>query len=83
MSTYMEIPVGNLPEDAPSLALDALFARQLQSKNYLLWTSPSSVPDFGGKDLEDMRLSNEWESASFTERREHLVNKETFEVSSM
>jgi hypothetical protein len=39
------------------------------------------VPDFGGKDLEDMRLSNEWESASFTEKREHLVNKKIFEVS--
>ena len=77
----MEIPIGNLPEDIPSFGLDALFARQLRTKNYLLWASPSSIPDFGGKDLEDLRLSNEWENCSFTGKSgDYLINKETFEV---
>ena len=80
MSAYMEIPIGNLPEDVPLFALDTIFARQLQSKNHILWASPSSVPDFGGKDLEDLRLFNEWNEAAFTRQREHLINKETFEV---
>jgi hypothetical protein len=83
MSAYMEIPIGNLPEDVPLFALDAIFARQLQSKNHILWASPSSVPDFGGKDLEDLRLSNDWNGAAFTQQREHLINKETFEVSNI
>jgi hypothetical protein len=80
MAAYMEIPIGNLPEDVPVFALDAIFARQLQSKNHILWASPSSMPDFGGKDLEDLRLSNDWNGSAFTQQREHLINKETFEV---
>uniref|UniRef100_A0A914I899 DNA polymerase epsilon catalytic subunit n=1 Tax=Globodera rostochiensis TaxID=31243 RepID=A0A914I899_GLORO len=80
MSAYTEIPVGNLPADLPSLALDIAFARALRAKNHLLWTSPSAMPDFGGKELEDWRLGNEWESAAFTEARPFVLNKETFEA---
>ncbi|KAL3113616.1 hypothetical protein niasHT_010645 [Heterodera trifolii] len=80
VSMYSEIPVGNLPADVPSLALDVAFARALHAKNHLLWASPSAVPDFGGKELEDWRLANEWESAAFTEARPFVFNKETFET---
>nr|CAD2169888.1 unnamed protein product [Meloidogyne enterolobii] len=85
-SSYLEIPIGNLPEDVPSFGLDILFARQLKTKNYLLWASPSLIPDFGGKDLDDLRLSNEWENCSFTGKcfggggENYLINKEIFEA---
>uniref|UniRef100_A0A914LJI1 DNA polymerase epsilon catalytic subunit n=1 Tax=Meloidogyne incognita TaxID=6306 RepID=A0A914LJI1_MELIC len=85
-SSYLEIPIGNLPEDLPSFGLDILFARQLKTKNYLLWASPSFIPDFGGKDLDDLRLSNEWENCSFTGKcfggggENYLINKEIFEA---
>ncbi|KAL3124847.1 hypothetical protein niasHT_010387 [Heterodera trifolii] len=79
-SMYSEIHVGNLHADVPSLALDVAFARALHAKNHLLWASPSAVPDFGGKELEDWRLANEWESAAFTEARPFVFNKETFEA---
>ena len=79
MARYIGIPVGNIPEDIPTLALDILYARQLRQKNHVLWASPSSRPDFGGKDLDDLRLGNEWETAAF--RRKHVYNREAFEVS--
>ncbi|KAL3088186.1 hypothetical protein niasHS_008047 [Heterodera schachtii] len=68
VSMYSEIPVGNLPADVPSLALDVAFSRALHTKNHLLSALPSAVPDFGGKD------------AAFTEARPFVFNKETFEA---
>jgi DNA polymerase epsilon subunit 1 len=80
MANYIGIPVGNLPEDMCTLALDVLFARQLESKNHLLWASLSSKPDLGGKELEDLRMENEWESISFRPSSGHVYNREAFEV---
>ena len=80
MAHYIGVPLGNLPEDIPTLALDLLFARQLESKNHLLWASPSSKPDFGGKELEDMRMENTWESTSFKPNSGYVYNRSAFEV---
>uniref|UniRef100_A0A914LSG1 DNA polymerase epsilon catalytic subunit A C-terminal domain-containing protein n=1 Tax=Meloidogyne incognita TaxID=6306 RepID=A0A914LSG1_MELIC len=35
-SSYLEIPIGNLPEDVPSFGLDILFARQLKTKKLFI-----------------------------------------------
>ncbi|KAH7700966.1 DNA polymerase epsilon catalytic subunit, partial [Aphelenchoides avenae] len=77
---YMGIPVGNLPDDYASLALDMFYARSLQQNNCVLWASPSSRPDFGGKELDDLRLGNDWESASFAKNRGQVYNREAFEM---
>lgn len=80
MAQYAHIPVGNIVDDISIMALDILYARQLQQKNYLLWASSSSRPDFGGKDLEDLRLGNGWEKASFRQNSGYIFSKEIFDV---
>ncbi|RNA10734.1 DNA polymerase epsilon catalytic subunit A [Brachionus plicatilis] len=55
-SRYYQIPVGNLPQDAPSYACDLFYARHLAKNNYVLWCSPTSIPDLGGKQYDDYRL---------------------------
>lgn len=55
-SRYYQIPIGNLPKDAPSYACDLFFARHLFKNNYVLWCSPTSIPDLGGKQYDDYRL---------------------------
>ena len=53
---YFQIPIGNLPADAPLYACDIFFARHLYKSNYVLWCSPTSFPDLGGKQYDDYRL---------------------------
>lgn len=55
-SRYYQIPIGNLPQDAPSYACDLFYARHLAKNNYVLWCSPTSIPDLGGKQYDDYRL---------------------------
>lgn len=80
MASYIEMPVGNIVSDMPVLALDILYARQLRLRNHLLWASPSAKPDFGCKDLEDYRLNNTWETASFHQNTASIYNREAFVV---
>lgn len=80
MAHYTGIPVGNLPQDLSTLTLDVFYARQLLLRNHILWASPSSKPDFGGKDVEDLRLGNDWELIAFKPNTSYIYNKETFEV---
>lgn len=58
---YAHVPVGNLPADYPTAVLDIFFARALRKHNHLLWVSPSSRPDLGGREDDDNRLMTEIE----------------------
>lgn len=80
MARNIGMPVGNIPEDITKAALDIFYARQLRQHNHVLWSSLSAKPDFGGKDLEDLRLGNDWETASFRQSSGCIYNKEVFEV---
>lgn len=55
-SRYYQVPIGNLPMDAPLYASDLFYARHLYKSNYVLWCSPNSIPDLGGKQYDDYRL---------------------------
>lgn len=81
IASYVGLPVGNIPEDISILALDVLYARALQRNNYLLWASPSSRPDFGGKECDDFRLAADWETAVFRQHNGQIYSCESFEVS--
>ena len=62
---FFQVPIGNLPLDAPLYGCDLFYARHLQKNNYVLWCSPTSLPDLGGKQFDDYRLiQNTSESAS-------------------
>lgn len=52
---YYQVPIGNLPMDAPLYASDLFYARHLYKNNYVLWCSPNSIPDLGGKQYDDYR----------------------------
>jgi DNA polymerase epsilon subunit 1 len=52
---YYQVPIGNLPADAPLYASDLFYARHLYKNNYVLWSSPNSLPDLGGKQYDDYR----------------------------
>uniref|UniRef100_A0A1I7WS66 DNA polymerase epsilon catalytic subunit n=1 Tax=Heterorhabditis bacteriophora TaxID=37862 RepID=A0A1I7WS66_HETBA len=73
---YLHIPIGNIPNDAGLLGLDLFFARHLQRAGYALWASPTSRPDLGGKELDDLRLSISWNPLS----QDHavLLNRRCF-----
>lgn len=58
---YFHVPVGNLPEDISTFGSDLFFARHLQRHNHLLWLSPTSRPDLGGKEADDNRLVMEFD----------------------
>lgn len=53
---YYQIPVGNLPKDTSQYACDLFYSRHLIKNNYVLWCSPTSMPDLGGKQYDDYRL---------------------------
>lgn len=80
MAHYTGIPIGNLPQDLNTLTLDVFYARKLLLRNHILWASPSLKPDFGGKEVEDLRLGNDWESIAFKPKTAYIYNKEVFEV---
>lgn len=46
---YLHVPIGSVPSDAGMFGLDLFFARHLQRAGHVLWASPSSRPDLGGK----------------------------------
>ncbi|KAJ1668343.1 DNA polymerase epsilon catalytic subunit [Coemansia sp. RSA 1813] len=49
LSQYADVPVGNIPADAPMFLADVFFARKLSLAKHILWWSPSSKPDLGGR----------------------------------
>ncbi|KAI8325970.1 DUF1744-domain-containing protein [Martensiomyces pterosporus] len=49
LSQYSDVPVGNIPADAPLFLADMFFARKLSLAKHILWWSPSSKPDLGGR----------------------------------
>ena len=55
-SRYYQVPIGNLPKDTSLYACDLFYARHLYRNNYVLWCSPTSIPDLGGKQYDDYRL---------------------------
>lgn len=55
-SRYFQLPLGNLPKDAPLFACDLFYARHLIKNNCILWCSSTSFPDLGGKQYDDFRL---------------------------
>uniref|UniRef100_A0AC34GQD3 DNA polymerase epsilon catalytic subunit n=1 Tax=Panagrolaimus sp. ES5 TaxID=591445 RepID=A0AC34GQD3_9BILA len=79
---YAGIPVGNLPEDSLSLALDIMYARDLQQHNHILWASKNNRPDFGGKEADDLRIYADWDNVSFKQHHGRVINYERFEQKS-
>src|SRR5690606_23797434 len=79
IAQYVGIPVGNIPEDVSSLALDIFYARALQQKNHVLWASTSSSPDFGGKEMLDYRLTVDWDNIAFKQHHGRIINEQVFE----
>lgn len=58
---YFHLPVGNMPADTVIFGADLFYARLLQKHNFVLWTSPTSRPDLGGREADDNRLLGEFE----------------------
>ncbi|KAJ1350133.1 hypothetical protein KIN20_005854 [Parelaphostrongylus tenuis] len=73
---YLHVPIGSVPNDAGIFGLDLFFARNLQRAGHVLWASPSSRPDLGGKELDDLRLCSDWKPLSKDETV--LLNTPTF-----
>lgn len=61
LSRYYHIPIGNLPDDISTFGTDLFFSRHLHHHNHLLWLSPTSRPDLGGKEADDSRLVMEFD----------------------
>jgi DNA polymerase epsilon subunit 1 len=55
-SRYLQLPIGNLPNDSALFACDLFYARHLCKNNYVLWCSHTALPDLGGKQYDDFRL---------------------------
>ncbi|XP_069475427.1 DNA polymerase epsilon catalytic subunit A isoform X1 [Ambystoma mexicanum] len=67
MGRYYHIPVGNLPDDISTFGSDLFFSRHLRRHNHLLWQSPTSRPDLGGKEADDNRLVMEFDERASVE----------------
>lgn len=79
ISQYAGIPIGNIPQDVTTFTLDLFFARSLQERNHILWASRSGYPDFGGKEIQDYRLTSDWDNICFKENNGSVINEEIFE----
>lgn len=58
---YYQLPLGNMPADPIMFGADIFYARLLQKHNFVLWASPTSRPDLGGREADDNRLLSEFE----------------------
>ncbi|XP_073410903.1 DNA polymerase epsilon catalytic subunit A [Dendrobates tinctorius] len=67
MARYYHLPIGNLPDDVSTFGSDLFFSRHLRRHNHLLWLSPSSRPDLGGKEADDNRLVMEFDEKASVE----------------
>ncbi|KAF9904824.1 DNA polymerase epsilon catalytic subunit [Lobosporangium transversale] len=53
LARYADVPVCNIEQDSPIFVTDVLLARQLVRHDMLLWWSPSSKPDLGGREDDE------------------------------
>lgn len=60
---YYHLPIGNMPADPILFGADVFYARLLQKHNFVLWASPTSRPDLGGREVDDNRLLSEFEES--------------------
>lgn len=60
---YYRLPIGNMPPDPVMFGADIFYARLLQKHNFVLWASPTSRPDLGGREADDNRLLSEFEES--------------------
>ncbi|KAL9894607.1 DNA polymerase epsilon catalytic subunit 1 isoform 1-T1 [Glossina fuscipes fuscipes] len=60
---YFHVPIGNMPPDTVLFGADLFFARLLQKHNFVLWWSPTTRPDLGGREADDSRLLAEFEDS--------------------
>ncbi|MEE6511690.1 hypothetical protein FKM82_018375 [Ascaphus truei] len=67
MARYYHLPIGNLPDDVSTFGSDLFFSRHLRKHNHLLWLSPSTRPDLGGKEADDNRLVMEFDERASVE----------------
>lgn len=64
---YGNVPVGNIPDDVYLFFADLTFARRLRKNDMVLWWSPGTRPDLGGReDDENMYIVNELENPEIT-----------------
>ncbi|KAJ1951738.1 DNA polymerase epsilon catalytic subunit, partial [Linderina pennispora] len=56
LAQYADIPVGNIPADAPLFLADVFFARKLTLAKHVLWWSPGSRPDIGGRQDDEFNV---------------------------
>ncbi|KAJ2782430.1 DNA polymerase epsilon catalytic subunit [Coemansia interrupta] len=54
LAQYGDVPLGNLPADAPLFLADVFFARRLVLANHVLWWSPGARADLGGRQDDEM-----------------------------
>uniref|UniRef100_A0A0N5A8U1 DNA polymerase epsilon catalytic subunit n=1 Tax=Syphacia muris TaxID=451379 RepID=A0A0N5A8U1_9BILA len=80
ISRYLHLPIGNLPHDWRVFGCDLLYARNLYRSGYVLWASPMSRPDLGGKEFDDYRIGTDWQNLRITEQPKAIYNKESFET---
>lgn len=79
---YFHLPIGNMPADTVLFGADLFFARHLQKHNFILWWSPSSRPDLGGREADDSRLLAEFEdSLSVVQNRPGFYHSVCVELS--
>uniref|UniRef100_A0A183V497 DNA polymerase epsilon catalytic subunit n=1 Tax=Toxocara canis TaxID=6265 RepID=A0A183V497_TOXCA len=78
ISRYLRIPIGNVPADLSLFAADLFYARNLCRYGYVLWASPTSRPDLGGKELDDCRIGADWNSLCVTDQPTAIVNHSRF-----
>ncbi|XP_055866677.1 DNA polymerase epsilon catalytic subunit A-like isoform X1 [Biomphalaria glabrata] len=64
---YLHVPLGNIPQDFTLYGCDLFLARLAMKHNHILWASPTSRPDLGGKEADDNRLCMELEESSVVE----------------
>ncbi|VDK84402.1 unnamed protein product [Litomosoides sigmodontis] len=80
ISRYLNVPIGNIPEDFSTFGPDILFARSLINHGYVLWASPLSRPDLGGKELDDARINAVWSSLTVKKQSVCVINESSFET---
>lgn len=56
--------LGNLPADATLFGADLFFGRHLLKNNFVLWCSPTELPDLGGREADDSRLLTDFDESS-------------------
>ncbi|KAG8816446.1 DNA polymerase epsilon catalytic subunit [Serendipita sp. 399] len=51
-SVYYDVPIGNIPADHSLFFMDVAFARRLIKQGMVLWWSPGTKPDLGGREAD-------------------------------